>query len=170
MAPRRLLWSSVIRHTGAARFFGIAAVALLLAGCGSSPTTPAGPLGSAVDLRSSLPPEVAQKFPTDASAEAFSTTQAVCNDAGQVQLNWRGAADGDMRYIVSFDAAVVQPAPNFTMTLKPPVAGDTTMPEQNKPTSQILRVAINCKSDTLTSDADIDSSFELMGDGSWSKA
>jgi len=95
----------------------IALTCAILAGCGSSPTTPIGPLGSVVDLRPSLPATVAQRFPTDAGATSYATTQQVCNSPGRVEVHWRTARDEDTDYILSYDAAVVEPAPNYTLTM-----------------------------------------------------
>ncbi len=151
MTKRTSYWYRLARRAGRAPLWCMLLMSCALAACGAGSTTPIGPLGTTIDLRSSLPATIAQRFPTDAGTEAYSVTHQVCNTPGRIQLNWRVAPEGNVRYIVSFDTAVVEEAPNYQFTVLPLVRAGMFNAE-NGITSETYDVAVSCLGKTLTSE------------------
>lgn len=156
MTNRPSYWYRLARRAATAPLW---CLMLVLAACGAGSTSPVGPLGAPVDLRSSLPATVAQRFPTDAGTEAFSVTHPVCNTPARIQFNWHVAPEDNMRYIVSFDAVVVEAAPNYTFTV---LALDHAgmFNADNGITSETYDVAVSCLGKTLTSE--MQSTFQIV--------
>lgn len=109
------------------------------AGCGSGETTPAGPVGRAIDLRSRITkPEVAARAPTDDKAQKHEYPVDVHGIKAKVV--WRTFEDAGTKYIVSAGWEVVTPKQGFTLeplgALNPVNAGTVAQPVQQ----EIVRV------------------------------
>lgn len=89
------------------------ALALVLGACASGATTPAGPVGSATDVRADLKPEVAKKAPKD--EDATKQSFAVDVQGVKAKLVWRTFEDGAGKYILSYQWEVEQPGAGYTL-------------------------------------------------------
>lgn len=144
MTKRQSFWHRLTQHMPRETLGCLVLMCFALAACGGGATSPVGPLGTAIDLRSSVPATVTQRFPTDAGTESYSTTQQVCKTPGRIQFNWRVVPEGNTRYIVSFDTAVVEAAPNYEFVLLPPAPAGT-FDASNGVNSQTYEVAVECR-------------------------
>lgn len=157
-------WYRLARRAGRAQLWCMLLVSCALAACGAGSATPVGALGAPVDLRASLPAPIAQRFPTDAGTEAYSATHQVCNTPGRIQFNWRAAPEGNMRYIVSFDAAVVEAAPNYQFTVEP-LKRAGMFDADNGITSETYDVAVDCRGQFLMSEVQSTFLIVIRADG-----
>lgn len=113
---------------------------VVLAGCGGSgQTTPAGPVGTPIDLRARITkPEVAARAPTDDKAQKYEHQLDV--QGIKAKVVWRTFEDAGTKYILSAGWEVVTPKQGFTLeplgTLNPTNAGSVEAPVQ----SEIVRV------------------------------
>jgi len=82
-------------------------------GCHGGPTSPVGPVGTVVDLRGDLKPEVLKKAPTDGTAMKRQVTVDVHGIAAKIV--WRTFEDGPNQYILSYQWEVVTPSPGITL-------------------------------------------------------
>ena len=96
------------RQVGAPRIAWAGIAVVMLAGCGA--TTPAGPLGPRIALRSQLPASVVDKVPDDDHAERHQARIDVGQPPASVELTWRTARVGASSYLLSVEAAVAVPA------------------------------------------------------------
>jgi hypothetical protein len=85
---------------------------LLLAACGSKPTSPAGAIGKTYDGRAALG-SAASKAPTD--DKAISHELVVDAHGAKAKIVWRTFADGANHYIVSYNWEVVTPKDAITL-------------------------------------------------------
>lgn len=113
------------------------AVAVLVA-CASNATTPVGPVGKPIDLRSHITkPEVAARAPSDDKATPHEHELDV--QGVKAKIVWRTFEDGG-KYIVSAGWEVVTPRKGITLeplgTLNPENAGSVESPVQ----AEIVRV------------------------------
>jgi hypothetical protein len=166
MATGPSAWRWLIRRGRSFPLWCTVLIGLIVSGCSSSPTTPVGPLGSAVDLRPSLPPAVAQRFPTDEGTTAYTVTKQACGTPARIQFNWRVVRDGNMNYVLSYDAVVLESAPSYQFALTQLGGARETFPEANQPISQIVTVSVSCVSRTFTSASDSGFNVDMVGDGS----
>lgn len=91
----------------------VLAVVVIMMGCGGGGQTPAGPVGSADDLRAKLPPDVAKKAPADDKA----TKREFPIDVHGVKAKvvWRTFDDGPNKYVLSTQWEVVTPSSSITL-------------------------------------------------------
>lgn len=148
MTKLQSYWYRFTRRVGSASVWCLVLMGFALAACGAGATSPVGPLGTAIDLRSSVPATVTQRFPTDAGTQTYSTTQQVCNTPGRIQFNWHVAPEDTTRYIVSFDTAVVQSAPNYEFVVLP-LAPAGMFDASTGVNSQTYEVAVECRGHLL---------------------
>lgn len=109
------------------------AIALVAACGGKKETTPAGPVGTPIDLRSRITnPEAAAHAPTDDKATPHDFALDVHGIKAKVV--WRTFEDRGTRYIISAGWEVVTPATGVTLeslgVLNPENAGSTAAPVQ----------------------------------------
>lgn len=89
------------------------AFVFVLAACGQKEATPAGPVGTAIDLRAHVPADVRVKAPADDKAKRNELPVDV--HGIKAKLVWRTFEDGAKKYIVSAQWEVVTPAPGVTL-------------------------------------------------------
>lgn len=90
----------------------LAGLVLLLAAC-SKETTPAGPVGAAIDLRAQIPAEARAHAPADDKAKRAELPVDV--HGVKAKLVWRTFEEGPNKYIVSAQWEIVTPAPGVTL-------------------------------------------------------
>jgi hypothetical protein len=107
---------------------------LVMVACGSKETTPAGPVGATLDLRSRISkPDVRARAPSDDKA----TKQELAVDVHGIKAKvvWRTFEDGGTKYIVSTNWEVVTPSAGLTLeplgTLNPINTGTEAAPVQS---------------------------------------
>lgn len=115
------------------------ALAVVVVACGTNETSPAGPVGKVVDLRSRITkPEVAARVPSDDKATRQEFPVEV--HGVKAKVVWRTFEDSGARYILSAGWEVVTPAKGITLeplgTLNPENAGSEAAPVQ----AEIVRV------------------------------
>ena len=113
---------------------------LLVAACGgNNETSPAGPVGKPIDLRSRITkPDVASRAPTDDKATKHE--HALDVHGVKAQVVWRTFEDSGARYILSAGWEIVTPSKGITLeslgVMNPVNAGTVAAPVQ----SEIMRV------------------------------
>jgi len=113
---------------------------LSVAACGgSNETSPAGPVGKPIDLRSRITkPEVASRAPTDDQATKHQIELDV--HGVKAKIVWRTFEDSGTKYILSAAWEVVTPNKGITLeplgAMNPENSGSMTAPVQ----SEIMRV------------------------------
>jgi hypothetical protein len=117
----------------------LALAVLFVIACGSNETSPAGPVGKTIDLRSRITkPEVAARAPADDKAAKHEHPLDV--QGVQAKVVWRTFEDGGTKYILSAGWEVVTPKKGFTLeslgVMNPVNAGTVAEPVQ----SEIMRV------------------------------
>ncbi|HWO26678.1 MAG TPA: hypothetical protein VNO30_48445 [Kofleriaceae bacterium] len=118
----------------------LALAVLLVAACGgSNETSPAGPVGKPIDLRSRITkPDVAARAPADDKAAVHE--HALDVHGVKAKVVWRTFEDSGAQYILSAGWEVVTPSKGITLepqgVLNPVNAGTVAAPVQ----SEIMRV------------------------------
>lgn len=92
---------------------GLAGVLTACAG-----TTPAGALGSPIDLRSALPADVAKRAPApgDAAIQSAQARVKAGNPAATVQIAWKTFKDGSRAYVLNVAFSVIEPAEGLELS------------------------------------------------------
>ena len=109
---------------------------LLVAACGgSNETSPAGPIGKPIDLRSRITkPDVASRAPTDDKATKHE--HALDVHGVKAQVVWRTFEDSGARYILSAGWEIVTPSKGITLeslgVMNPVNAGTVATPVQSE--------------------------------------
>jgi hypothetical protein len=123
---------------------------LLIAACGgSNETSPAGPVGKPIDLRSRITrPDVASRAPADDKATKHE--HALDVHGVKAQVVWRTFEDSGARYILSAGWEVVTPSKGITLeslgVMTPVNAGTVAAPVQ----SEIMRVRWHANTSSST--------------------
>jgi hypothetical protein len=118
----------------------LALAVLLVAACGgSNETSPAGPVGKPIDLRSRITrPEAAARAPAD--DQATKHEHALDVHGVKAKVVWRTFEDSGARYILSAGWEVVTPSKGITLeplgAMNPVNAGTAAAPVQ----AEIVRV------------------------------
>ena len=147
----------------------LAMILVSVAACGSSSetkdTSPAGPVGAVMDLRSRITKaEVRARAPADDKA----TKQEFAIDVHGVKAKivWRTFEDGNTKYIVSAGWEVVTPSPGVTLESLGQLNAVNTGTEAAPVQSEIVRVRWHTTGSGGTSFGDVSVRIDANGRGS----
>lgn len=143
----------------------LALAVLLVAACGgSNETSPAGPVGPPIDLRSRLKADAASRAPAD--DQATKHEHALDVHGVQAKVVWRTFEDGGARYILSAGWEVVTPAKGTTLeprgVMNPVNAGTVAAPVQ----AEIMRVRWHDNTSSSTRFGDVSVRIDATGQAS----
>jgi hypothetical protein len=144
----------------------LALAALIIAACGGrNETSPAGPIGAPIDLRSRITkPDVASRAPAD--DQATKHEHALDVHGVQAKVVWRTFEDSGTRYILSAGWEVVTPRKGITLeslgVLNPENAGSVAAPVQ----SEIMRVRWHDTTSSSTQFGDLSVRIDAAGKAS----
>jgi hypothetical protein len=144
----------------------LALAVLFVAACGgSNETSPAGPVGKPIDLRSRITrPEAASRAPTDEQTTKHEHEVEV--HGVQAKVVWRTFEDSGTKYILSAGWEVVTPSKGITLeplgVMNPENAGTVAGPVQ----SEILRVRWHDNSSSSTRFGDVSVRIDAAGNAS----
>jgi hypothetical protein len=140
------------------------ALAVVVFACGSNETSPAGPVGKVVDLRSRITkPEVAARAPSDDKATRLEFPVEV--HGVKAKVVWRTFEDSGAKYILSAGWEVVTPSQGITLeplgTLNPENAGSEAAPVQ----AEIVRVRWHDNTSSSTRYGEMSVKIDATGRG-----
>jgi hypothetical protein len=108
---------------------------ILVAAC-SKETTPAGPVGASIDLRSHLTPPVRAKAPADDKAKRNELPMDI--HGMKVKLAWRTFEEGSSKFLLSAQWEVETPAPGITLEPSGPIGTPTNAGTAEKANEQLI--------------------------------
>jgi hypothetical protein len=144
----------------------LALAVLLVAACGgSNETSPAGPVGKPIDLRSRITkPDVASRAPADDKATVYE--HALDVHGVKAKVVWRTFEDSGAKYILSAGWEVVTPSKGITLeprgVMNPVNAGTEAAPVQ----AEIMRVRWHDNTSSSTRFGDMSVQIDATGKAS----